>query len=481
MKRVVIWIVLLIVGISGQLFAADYDVFYVDASKPDNSGAGTNWATAVRDIQAAVDLGGSSDYIKIWVTNGVYRYGGGVSDVDSGTMSNRVSLNVGQDYWVIEAVNKGFGDTVIEGAPDPGTGGNGPNAIRCFHGNKGSATSTKTVWLKGFTLTNGYTKTSGGTYDEAGGGAYDAKLSHCWLSGNHADDYGGAIAVCQVYSSELFNNSAGTAGGAAYSSLIYSSTIYSNQASRGGALYKGSCHDSVISNNTATSRAGAIYSGAEAYNCTIVNNHSDGHSGVMARDCIASNCVMRGNTAPYGSVVYEYSGYHALLQNCLLTANVANGTKGSVTRGYVTLVNCTVVSNEMTSSDNPVGAIYGDGGYTYVTNCIIVDNYNSALGIETNYSDLGGIDYCLTAPLPSGGTGNITGNPLFRDAANGDYHFAKNNNSPAIDAGTDTGLADDLDDITRPQDGDNDGTAGYDIGCYEHVYVRPKGSVVVIN
>jgi len=44
--------------------------YYVDASRPNDTGAGTTWATAKRTIQAAIDVATAND--TIIVTNGVY-------------------------------------------------------------------------------------------------------------------------------------------------------------------------------------------------------------------------------------------------------------------------------------------------------------------------------------------------------------------------------------------------------------------------
>ncbi|UPT69849.1 MAG: hypothetical protein M0D53_11980 [Flavobacterium sp. JAD_PAG50586_2] len=44
--------------------------YYVDATKPDNSGVGTSWSTAKRDLQIAINTAASGDVI--WVKSGTY-------------------------------------------------------------------------------------------------------------------------------------------------------------------------------------------------------------------------------------------------------------------------------------------------------------------------------------------------------------------------------------------------------------------------
>jgi len=46
-------------------------IYYVDASKADNTGAGTSWATAKKDLQNAITAAISGD--AVWVKAGTYK------------------------------------------------------------------------------------------------------------------------------------------------------------------------------------------------------------------------------------------------------------------------------------------------------------------------------------------------------------------------------------------------------------------------
>ena len=53
-----------VIGTYGQ-------TYYVDPSRPDNSGAGTSWATAKKDLQNAINAAASGN--QVWVKAGTYK------------------------------------------------------------------------------------------------------------------------------------------------------------------------------------------------------------------------------------------------------------------------------------------------------------------------------------------------------------------------------------------------------------------------
>ena len=385
-----------------------------------------SWSTAATTIQAAVDAAMDGDLVL--VTNGVYTTG--VRVLPGYTCGNRVLVT---NDITIRSVN-GPDVTVIEGSP-ASNGGCGTNAVRGVYLAHGL--------LSGFTIRNGYTcpRDSGYTSrDTSGGGVHiwpEGVIEHCIVTGNRA---------C---------SGAGVRGGETIDSVISHNTVVSGMgAYDAGGVYEGVVRDSVIKHNVG---ACAVFVGP-VINCLIVSNRGSGIRGyfVLNPDVTnAVNCVISHNYAGY----WHGGGVNTCtIYNSLIVRNIAEQYGGGAYQSI--LKNCTVVDNELWAQ--PASMRKGTGLFRGSLYNSIVGRGMTGDGIE----ELGEAVHSCHAWIPEG-NGNIREHPRFIDHNNGDYRLA--HGSPCIDRGVSLAqVTNDLAGRARPVDGDGNGSALPDIGCYEY-------------
>lgn len=306
-------------------------MLYVDLNSANPAPPYTNWATAARVIQDAVDVATNGDVVL--VTNGVYRTGGRET---LGT--NRVAV---LKPITLQSVN-GPQATAIEGYQVPGSI-NGDGAIRCVYLAAGAS-------LVGFTVTNGAT---GATYYWGGGVVceqfYGSTISNCVMVGNSAGAGAGADGG-QFYHCTFLGNSAGSSGGGAASAYLFDCLVANNWADQGGGTHSCLLQDCRIIGNSAADGGGSYNGRAES--SLIVSNSAGGtFGGGGVNGTVLVNCTVAWNVynglyggraggvyagASYNSIAYNNSDrgelnyqnyYHGSWSNCCTTPLPPTGAR----------------------------------------------------------------------------------------------------------------------------------------------------------
>ena len=388
---------------------APASVLYVDLNCTNPVPPYAGWNAAATNIQDAIDAANPGD--QILVTNGVYQNGGRA--INSMDATNRITVT---KHITIQSVN-GPTLTIIEGYQVPGTL-IGTNAVRCAY-------LTNGAMIAGFTLTNGACGISNYAY---GGGILCAStsevVSNCILTGNTATTGGGAAFGTLLNCVVTSNHTQYGNGGGAYKSILFNCLIAGNSASEEDLNSGGGADACVLTGCTIVSNSANSYGGG-AYlstltNCVVVGNTAFEGGGVL-------NSTAEGSTFAYNGAQNGAGAFNSTLNNCLVVSNTASVSGGGICFGN--LNNCTLVYNNC----GFWGYGYGSGAeasmYTAVNlaNCIVYDN------VGLNYSSYVYFSYCCTTPLPSGGVGNITNDPVFIDQMSGNFRLQTN--SPCINSG----------------------------------------------
>ena len=184
--------------------------------------------------------------------------------------------------------------------------------------------------------------------------------------------------------------------------------------------------------------------------------------------CVITNNIRSAGVNEYGGGAYLTDG---ALDNCLIAMNTVDKFGGGVYVGgtKVKVRNCTIVDN--TSYNDGGGVYFGAAGE--VVNCILARNVSSATDTTTGRPEWACANnvkgQVMTSSFPTAvALAGLDGSPrsvdpLFVDAANGDYRVLAS--SLTRDAGTDyEGMPEvDLDGNPRKS-----GTTAVDLGCYEY-------------
>lgn len=220
----------------------------------------------------------------------------------------------------------------------------------------------------------------------------------------------------------------------------------------GGILCTGGSNPTVRScsfeSNRCTFGGGAGYingSSPTFTDCQFLDNIGGSYGGAFdmatASGVRFDRCTFIGNSAARAGALEIFASSGIVVTNCIFRENVSNGSGGGGglwlgSGGSTQVVNCTIVENQGTSSN--IGGLYNQGASVTLRNSILWGNMGPN-GATNAVNQLSGAaaQYCLVQGGASG-SGNLSSDPAFVDAASGDLRLR--GTSPAVDAGTNAAL-----------------------------------------
>jgi hypothetical protein len=208
----------------------------------------------------------------------------------------------------------------------------------------------------------------------------------------------------------------------------------------------------ITNGNMGGGAGGGIYcerSSPTVSRCIVTGNWAFSGGGIacLGGSSTISRCTISGNACgSLGGGVWSRSWSYARLANCIISGNSAERGGGiSCWEGNTTEINnCTIAGNFASFSGGGIDS-YSSYSLPAVSGCILWGNdavkgpeisVRFSSSVTVSYSDVQGGQ--AAAYFEYGGTltwgpGNIDVEPLFWDAAAGDYHLLPN--SPCIDSG----------------------------------------------
>lgn len=406
--------------------------------KADGTGNGSSWANATSDLQGAIDANGVA---RVWIAEGTYyptwHWDAGDPRAFSFKMKNGVVIlggfpNTGDPVLS----DRNFSIYKVNLSGDIGSPSDiSDNAYHVIY-NVDSLNLNQTAYINGVYIQYGNADgTTGDNY--RGGGVFNSLCSprfyNCYIIYNEGKRGAGMynnFCSPDVLVSDIWENHASEIGGGILNSngaspTIMSSFVYLNTAVENGAGIANvdNCNPQII-------------------NSKLINNECDGDGGgILNSDSsnpfIESCEISSNNAVGYGGGILNDNSSPVII-NCIISNNNADLAGGGILNNadsHPSIINNTIVYN---TAGLAGAGMANNNSSPDMTNCILWNNSSAIFNQGTcnpliNYS-------CIQGGYA--GTGNISDDPLLR--SNISPYYQLNFNSPAINAGINDSVPDDI-------------------------------------